>query len=83
MSSSDIDKPIQVGAIFGSNKIIPKWFVWDGRRYEVKKVNLVWQRAEGAALIHYFSVSDDANSYELAFDSKGMTWRLNKVEGEV
>lgn len=80
MPTSNIDKPIQVGAIFKAGIIIPKWFIWEGRRYDVKKVNLTWQRAEGATLIHYFSVSDDLNSYEISFDPKGMTWRLNKTD---
>ena len=75
-----INTPIQVGAIFKAGVISPKWFIWEGRRYDVKKVNLAWQRAEGETLIHYFSVSDDLNSYEISFDSKGMTWRLNKAE---
>ena len=80
MPTTNINKPIQVGAIFKAGVIAPKWFLWDGRKYIVKKINLAWQRAEGAALIHYFSVSDDCNSYEISFDPKGMTWRLNKAD---
>ncbi len=75
-----INKKIEVGTVFKGGNIFPKWFLWDGRKYMVKKVNLVWQRAEGEALIHYFSVSDEANSYEISFDAKAMTWRLNKTE---
>lgn len=75
-----INKPIQVGTVFRGGNIFPKWFLLDGRKYTIGKVNLVWQRAEGDALVHYFSVSDDANSYEISFNSKAMTWRLNKTE---
>jgi hypothetical protein len=45
----------------------------------VKQVNYAWQSAKGESLIYHFSVSDGPNSYEIAFNSKEMVWKLNEV----
>ena len=81
-SSEDFNKSIQVGAVFKGSLLHPVWFKWDGRKYEIKQVNYAWQSAKGEALVYHFSVSDGANSYEIAFNSKEMAWRLNKSSDE-
>ncbi len=78
----DIDKPIQVGAVFKGSLLHPVWFKWDGRKYEIKQVNYAWQSAKGAALVYHFSVTAAGNTYEIAFNSKEMVWRLNDTDRE-
>jgi len=75
----DINAKIKIATIFQDGKIIPKWFVWESRKYEIKKVNYVWNDHQGREEIIRFSVSDGANSYELAYNSFMMTWRLQKI----
>ena len=75
----NIDKAVKVGAVFKNGAIHPAWFVWDGRRYGVKEVNYTWRMSKGLAEIHFFSVSDGINSFELSFNAREMTWTLTKV----
>jgi len=79
VDSSEDSKAIKVGAVFKGSKIVPKWFIWEGRRYEVKEINYVWQDYQGREKIHCFSVTDGVNNYELAFHSEKMVWKLNKI----
>jgi hypothetical protein len=76
---TNINKPIKVGAIFKGASIHPVWFIWEGRKYTIKEVNYTWGSTKGEAPIHYFSVSDECNSYKLSFDSKNMTWRIESI----
>lgn len=77
--SATIDQTIQVGAIFKNSLLHPVWFKWDGRKYEVKKVNYAWQTKKGEALVYHFSVSSAGNTYEITFNSKEMAWRLSSI----
>lgn len=72
-------KPIKVGAVFKGSNIIPKWFIWEGRKYNVQSINYTWNDRQGEEKIIMFSVSDGINSYELAYNSSRMSWRLNKI----
>ena len=70
---------IKVGAIFKGSHIIPKWFIWEGRKYNIKSVNYLWQDKEGSEKIFRFSVSDGINSYELAYYASKIIWKLEKI----
>lgn len=74
-----INTAIKVGAIFKGDKIVPKWFVWEERKYGIKEVSYTWKDKQGIEDLHFFSVSDGTNSYELVFNSKRLTWKLNKT----
>jgi hypothetical protein len=74
-----IDKIIKVGAIFQSGKIVPKWFYHDNKKYDIREVNYQWEDFEGIEKLMFFSVSDAANSYEISFNLKRLTWKLDKI----
>ena len=84
---TEIDEPIKVGAVFGADsiggkKIKPVWFVWKGRQYRIKEVTYTWANNDGRAVVHYFSVTDDQNLYEISYNTETMVWRLMAVEME-
>ena len=77
-----INEPIKVLATFLQGQIKPLSFVWQGRRYNPTKINLVHSEKKGQAKIYYFSVSDEANFYRLAFDNETLNWRLMEIYSE-
>jgi len=70
---------IKVGAVFKGSKISPKWFVWEGRKYNVASLEYTWEDKQGAEKLLHFSVSDGTNTYELAYNTIRMSWTLEKV----
>jgi hypothetical protein len=84
---TEIGESIKVGVVFGVNciggkKIKPVWFIWKERQYRIKEVTYTWTNKEGSASVHYFSVTDDQNLYEIAYNTETMVWRLMAVEVE-
>jgi hypothetical protein len=79
MEISQVNKIIPVGVVFQGGRVIPKWFLYDNRKYEIKTVNYQWEDREGIENILMFSVSDDANTYELSFNLKRLIWKLEKT----
>jgi len=68
---------IEVGVIYGGKaRMRPVWFVWNGRRYHVNRVNHIWKKRDGERLLVFFSVSDEANTYLLCYDTLQMEWRI-------
>ena len=79
MDSSENSKAIKVGAIFKGDKIVPKWFEWDNRKYNIKEVNYIWFDKQGREKVHCFSVTDGTNNYELAYHTEKTVWKLVKI----
>ena len=79
MDTEKINESIDVGAVFGKNRIKPRWFVWNGRKIDVKEVTYAWKGREGDAVILYFAVTDGATSFELSLNQKTMQWFLCKT----
>ncbi len=84
---TEIDEPIKVGAVFGADsiggkKIKPVWFIWKGRQYRIKDVTYTWTNKEGRSFVHYFSVTDCQDLYEISYNTETMVWRLMAVEVE-
>jgi len=82
MSTEKIGEPIDVGAVFGKNKIRPKWFVWNGRKIDIGEVTYTWKAREGDSIIRYFAVTGGATSFELSLNQKTMCWTLEKTNVE-
>lgn len=78
MELKELHQTIKVGAVFKGGKIIPKWFVWEGRKYEIKEINYTWQDRQGREKLHYFSVTDGVNNYELSFNTEQTVWKLEQ-----
>jgi hypothetical protein len=60
-------------------KARPVAFVWGKRKYEVKKINLVYRRRQGDVQEVLFAVSDDANSFVLSYNPVSLEWRLEEM----
>ena len=79
MDTEKINESIEVGAVFGKSRIKPKWFIWNGRKIEIKEVTYAWMGREGDAIIQYFAVTNGATSFELSLNQKTMRWTLCKT----
>ena len=79
MEPTNIDKIIKVGAIFQGGHILPKWFYYDNRKYDIKTVNYQWEDHEGLEKLMLFSVSDSTNTYEISLNLKRLIWKINKT----
>lgn len=77
-----VNETVPVVVAFRGNRIVPILFEWGGKRYRVKAVNLIHAARNGDGKVLFFNVSDEANSYKLAFDSKKLEWELQEVYAE-
>ena len=77
---TQVEEPVQVGAMFDRGVVSPRWFVWGGRRYTVARVTMRWQTQEGQATLLHLGVTDGANLFELTFNQKTLAWKLASVE---
>ena len=81
MRLEDIGEPVIVGAVFGSpSKVRPAWFIWNGRRHNVKETNFTWVERKGRTSLHHFAVSDGVDIFELILNAETLTWRLEQME---
>ncbi len=78
--SSIIQEIVGVEAGFWGGKIYPLRFVWGGRRHEVKRVNLVFERKNGGRKYLCFVVDTGGMVAELAFDRQDLGFSITNVE---
>ena len=78
----DIKEQVSVEAVFKNGKVIPRSFNWRGRDYLVTGINLEHQEKRGDDLWFCFSVTSRDNNYELTFNSKHLTWTLERAWNE-
>ena len=83
MELKELNVTIKVAVVFEGDKVLPRWFVWENRKYDVKEINYTWNDRQGAEDLRWFSVTDGTNNYELAFNAKRLVWKLNKIAGGV
>ena len=76
---TEIGEPVKVGAVFDKARIHPRWFVWGGRKYDIRRVTYEWVDSTGAAKLYCYSVWDGRNIYEIALNLKLLSWSLKKV----
>jgi hypothetical protein len=74
-----IDEPILVGAIFSAGKVIPRFFIWNRRKYQVEEVTYFWRSKIGVAQILHFAVASYGSVYEISYNLKTSNWHLEKV----
>ncbi|MDP2708428.1 MAG: hypothetical protein Q8O93_00025 [bacterium] len=74
-----INELIEALVDFKGAKVCPKFFKWRGKTYRVEKINLVHCERLGGDKIYYFSVSDNANFFRLAFSTADLSWRLQEL----
>ena len=74
-----LDEPIEVLVKFSGAKVSPSFFRWQNRTYKIEKINLVHKERDGNDKIYYFSVSDNANFFRLAFFTRDLSWRIQEL----
>lgn len=74
-----INENIEVFVRFRSGQVLPEAFRYGGRVYRVEKLNMVHKERSGSDMIYYFSVSDKANFFRLAFFTRDLSWRLQEI----
>ena len=70
-TSEQIDVEVFYG---GKNRMKPLWFIWNGKKYQIASVNHVWKERDGREVFYCFSVSDEANTYLLRYNTLQMQW---------
>ncbi len=79
---TNVGERVSAAAVFHRGRIYPKWFVWRGRKIDVRETNSAWRVQDGLTVRWYFSVSNDASRFELSFDSSRLSWTLEASDGE-
>jgi hypothetical protein len=74
-----LNEQINVLAKFEGVKVLPVYFKWRGKTYKVEKLNLVHKERDGNDKIYYFSVSDNANFFRLAFFTRDLSWKIQEL----
>jgi len=74
-----LNEPIDVLVKFNRDKVIPTFFKWRSKTYKIEKINLIHKERDGDDKIYYFSVSDNANFFRLAFFTRDLTWRIQEL----
>jgi hypothetical protein len=71
-----VNDRVQVASVFKDGGITPLKFMWNGREFPVKTINLAYSGFEGRSKIYYFAVSDQNNYFKLQFNSDNLVWTL-------
>ena len=74
-----INEPIETVVMFKGKEIMPSFFKWRNKTYKIEKLNLVHKQRDGNDKIYYFSVSDKANYFRLAFFTRDLSWRIEEL----
>ena len=82
MQTTVINESIDVGAVFGKNKVKPKWFIWNGRKHEIKEVTYMWHDKQGETEFLYFALTDGKTVFEVSLNQKDLSWQLLKTTVE-
>jgi hypothetical protein len=80
MSSDMIQETVGVEAGFWGGKVYPLRFIWNGRRHEVKRVNLVFERRDGGRKYLCFAVDTGGMVAELVMDTQNFQFSIASVQ---
>lgn len=65
---------VEIIATFGKSGVFPRILKWGKHSYKIMNVDLLHSIKEGAVRIYFFSVSDEANSWKLGFNTETLQW---------
>jgi len=74
-----VNEPVDMLVSFRDNRVQPWIMKWNGKKYDIKQINLVHATREGNKKIFYFSVSDMINYFKIRFDTDSLEWRLVEI----
>jgi len=78
--TEEINEVVPVACLFKNGEARPLKFLWGGREYAVKAVNLAYSRFEGRSKVYFFAVSDETGFFKLQFDSGSFVWTLLEAQ---
>lgn len=78
-----IHESISVAAVFSNGLIKPRYFLWNGKKIAIDSVSFMWKTMVGAAHLLHFTVMSQQTFYELVFDTRALTWKLEQTEAEI
>jgi len=79
METTVINEAIDVGVVFKKSEIIPKWFFWNNRKYEVKNIEFTWKTKEFPEKKLFFALSVKSGTiFEISFNLKTLLWNIEK-----
>ena len=74
---------LRVATVFEpGGKVRPVWFEWNRQRHMIKETTYIWKGMKGDAKLIHFAVSDEANLFELTYNTADQTWTLAGVEAQ-
>ena len=76
---TSIEEPVQVETFFSAGGVTPRWFIWNGRRIEVKEVTQAWEERAGGRKTYHFAVYDGQSVFSLLLSPAGLSWMLSGV----
>lgn len=76
---TEINEPILVGVIFSSGRIIPRFFIWNKRKYQIEEVTYFWRSKIGSFPIFHFAVTSYDSVYEISYNPNTSKWLIEKV----
>ncbi len=79
LQAQGLNERIEALAWFKNGKIYPRVFIWNNKKYKIKKVNYNWQERLGQEIISYFSVNTGFDLYQISFNNTTYAWKLNKI----
>lgn len=79
MEPQKFSQKIRVFTDFNGQQVRPIAFKWSGKRYDVRRVNLVYRRRVGSRYVWCFAVSDEAHNFVLVYDPENLQWMLEEV----
>lgn len=74
----NINERIGVIVKFSNGKTVPIVFDWRGQRHNIKRISLVFDRADGGRRFLCFSVDTGGMIAELVMDRQDFVWRIAK-----
>jgi hypothetical protein len=80
MDGEILNETIGVEAGFWGKKMVPLRFVWNGKRYEIKRVTMNFERSDGEKKYRCFAVDTGGMIAELRLDKEELVWKLGFAE---
>ena len=72
------EEPIDVAVVFKGGKAYPKSFKRGSRKYVISEVTYHWEEKRGGDLLHFFTVTDQVNLYQIYLNTRYLHWRLTR-----
>ncbi len=76
---TEIGDPVHVETFFSGRKIIPRWFLWNGKKINIEQVTQSWEEKRCGKKTYHFAVYDGNSIFNIIFDPAGLIWTLAGV----